>query len=85
MIVSVQFSVYPLRDMHLSPAIEKAAKILKDFKLPVDMGSMSSVTYGNSETVFKAFKKIYDELAADSHIVIMMTLSNACPVPMRTE
>ena len=85
MVVSVQFSVYPLRDMHLSPAIEKAVKILRDFKLPINMGSMSSVTYGNSERVFKAFQKIYDELAGDAHIVIMMTISNACPVPMKTE
>ncbi len=85
MIVSVQFSVYPLRDTHLSPAIEKAVKILRDFKLPVDTGSMSSVTYGNSETVFKAFQKIYDELAGDAHIVIMMTISNACPVSMKTK
>lgn len=85
MIVSVQFSIYPLRDMHLSPAIEKAAKILRDSNLPIDVGSMSSITYGNSEMVFKAFQEIYDALAADYHIVIMMTLSNACPVPMKTE
>lgn len=85
MVVSVQFSIYPLRDMHLSPAIEKAAKILRDLKLPIDAGSMSSITYGNSEIVFKAFQEIYDALAADYHIVIMMTLSNACPVPMKTE
>jgi uncharacterized protein YqgV (UPF0045/DUF77 family) len=71
--------------MHLSPAIEKAAKILRDLKLPIDAGSMSSITYGNSEIVFKAFQEIYDALAADYHIVIMMTLSNACPVPMKTE
>lgn len=84
MIVSVQFSVYALRDIHLSPAIEKAAKILRESNLPITVGSMSSVTYGNSETVFKAFQKIYDALAADYHIVIMMTVSNACPVPMKT-
>jgi uncharacterized protein YqgV (UPF0045/DUF77 family) len=85
MVVSVQFSVYPLRDTHLSRAIEKAVKILRDSKLPVEMGSMSSVTYGNSGTVFKAFQKIYDELASDAHIVITMTISNACPVPIKTE
>jgi len=85
MVVSVQFSVYPLRDIHLSPAIEKAAKILRDSNLPVTVGSMSSVTYGNSEVIFKAFQEIYDVLAADYHVVIMMTLSNACPVPIKTE
>jgi uncharacterized protein YqgV (UPF0045/DUF77 family) len=83
MVVSVQFSVYPLRDTHLSPAIEKALEILRDFRLPVEAGSMSSSSYGDSETVFKAFQQIYDELARDAHIVIMMTLSNACPVPVK--
>ena len=83
MVVSVQFSVYPLQDTHLSPAIEKALEILRNFRLPVEAGSMSSVTYGDSEMIFKAFQQIYDELARDVHIVIMMTLSNACPVPVR--
>jgi uncharacterized protein YqgV (UPF0045/DUF77 family) len=70
--------------MHISPAIEKAAKILRDANLPITVGSMSSVTYGNSKKVFRAFQMIYDTLAADYHIVMMLTLSNACPVPMKT-
>ena len=79
MLVSVQFSVYPLREMHLSPAIEKAVNILKSFGLPVEVGSMSSITYGESEIVFKAFQKVYEEVATNSHVVLIITLSNACP------
>jgi len=83
MLVSVQFSIYPLREAHLSPAINEAVSILKSFGLPVMAGSMSSVTYGDTEIVFKAFQKVYDEVALNSHVVLIMTLSNACPVPVK--
>jgi len=83
MLVSVQFSIYPLREAHLSPAINEAVDILKSFGLDVMVGSMSSVTYGDSEIVFKAFQKVYDEVALNSHVVLIMTLSNACPVPVK--
>ena len=79
MLVSVQFSVYPLREKHLSPAIKKTVEILKNYGLSVEVGSMSSITYGESEIVFKAFQKVYEEVATNSHIVLIMTLSNACP------
>ena len=58
MLVSVQFSVYPLREMHLSPAIKKTVEILKNYGLSVEVGLMSSITYGESEIVFKAFQKV---------------------------
>ena len=83
MFIEVQFSVYPLRETQLSPVIEKAVSILNSFDLPVEVGSMSSVTYGDSEIVFKAFQKVYEEVALNSHVVIIMTLSNACPVPVK--
>ena len=83
MLVSVQFSVYPLREMHLSLAIKKTVEILKSFGLSVEVGLMSSIAYGESEIVFKAFQKVYEEVAPNSHIVLIITLSNACPVPAK--
>ena len=83
MLVSVQFSVYPLREMHLSPAIKKTVEILKNYGLSVEVGLMSSITYGESEIVFKAFQKVYEEVATNSHVVLIITLSNACPVPAK--
>jgi uncharacterized protein YqgV (UPF0045/DUF77 family) len=68
MFIEVQFSVYPLREAQLSPVIEKAVSIFKDFDLPVEVGSMSSVTYGDTEIVFKAFQKVYEEVALNSHV-----------------
>lgn len=79
MFVEVQFSIYPLREINLSPVIEKAVNIIKNSGLPVEVGSMSSVTYGDSEIIFKAFQKVYDEISVNSHIVLIMNLSNACP------
>ena len=84
MFVSVQFSIYPLREKHLSPAISRVVEIIKGFGLPVETGLMSSTTYGESKVVFKAFKRVYDEVSLASHVAIIMTLSNACPLPEKT-
>jgi uncharacterized protein YqgV (UPF0045/DUF77 family) len=81
MFVEVQFSIYPLKEINISPVIEKAVNIIKNSGLPVEVGSMSSITYGDSVKIFKAFQKVYDEISANSHVVLIMNLSNACPVP----
>ncbi len=80
MFIEAQFSIYPLREQHLSFAINKAIEIIKGFGLPVEMGSMSSITYGGSETVFKALQSVMDTIGENTHLVLNVTFSNACPV-----
>jgi len=83
MFVEAQFSIYPLREEHLSPAINEAIEIIKSFGLPVESGSMSSITYGESEKVFKAMQKVMDTVGENRHLVLIVTFSNACPVPLK--
>ena len=85
MFVEAQFSIYPLREEHLSPAINKTVKIIKSFGLPVESGSMSSITYGESEKVFKAMQKVMDTVGENRHLVLIVTFSNACPVPIKKQ
>ena len=83
MAVSVQFSVYPLRQERLSLAIEEAVSVLKDHGLTVQMGPMSSVALGEEEQVFSALKEAFAKSAEGGQVVWVLTLSNACPLPER--
>ncbi len=85
MFVEAQFSIYPLREKKLSPAINEAVEIIKSFGLPVEEGSMSSITYGDSEKVFEAMKKVMEKVGENRHLVLIVTFSNACPVPVKGE
>ncbi len=83
MFIEAQFSIYPLREQHLSPAIERAVEIIKSFGLPVETGSMSSITYGESEKVFKAMQAVMNKVGENKHLVLIVTFSNACPVSVK--
>ncbi len=83
MFVEAQFSIYPLRENKLSPAINEAVEIIKSFGLPVEEGSMSSITYGDSEKVFAAMRLVMEKVGENRHLVLIVTFSNACPVPQR--
>ncbi len=84
MFIEVQFSLYPLREPELSKYIQIVINTLKEFSLPIETGPMSSITYGESESVFKAFEKSLNALKG-THFVIVMTISNACPLPRKSE
>jgi len=83
MLIEVQFSIYPVREEHISPFIERAVEILKSAVLPVEVGAMSSITYGESAAVFKAFDEIIEEFDGKAQFVLVLTISNACPVNLK--
>jgi uncharacterized protein YqgV (UPF0045/DUF77 family) len=78
MVIEVQFSIYPVREEHISPFIERAVEILKSAVLPIEVGAMSSITYGESAAVFKAFDEIIEEFDGKAQFVLILTISNAC-------
>jgi uncharacterized protein YqgV (UPF0045/DUF77 family) len=80
MLLSAQLSLYPLRQPHLSPAIDDAVEILKKHGLTVKPGEMSSQATGDDEALFAALKDIFRKESEQGDIVMVVTLSNACPV-----
>ena len=50
--ISVQFSLYPLKQEKLSPTIESACKILEERGLAFQKGGMSTVVTGKAEDVY---------------------------------
>ncbi len=80
MAVAAQVSIYPLHQAHFSPAIGKALDIFRAHGLSVEMGAMSSIISGEDEPFFTALKEVYQSLAEKGELVMIVTLSNACPV-----
>jgi uncharacterized protein YqgV (UPF0045/DUF77 family) len=80
MVVSAQISVYPLRQEHLSPAIDAVRQVLESRGLQPEVGPMSTVVVGEAKDVFVALHEAFDRAAASGHVVMTVTVSNACPV-----
>jgi uncharacterized protein YqgV (UPF0045/DUF77 family) len=80
MVISAQFSLYPLRQEHLSPAIQAASEALTAAGLYPETGPMSTMVTGEAALVFTALHKAFVQAAATGHVVMTVTVSNACPV-----
>lgn len=78
--ISAQISLYPLRQEHLSPAIELVKNTLEAHGLHPNIGAMSTVVTGETETVFTALQEAFRGAAATGHVVMTVTFSNACPI-----
>jgi uncharacterized protein YqgV (UPF0045/DUF77 family) len=79
--VSAQVSLYPLRQDRLSPVIDEAIKIFRNRGIEVEPGPMSTLLTGDDQMIFEALTEAFRKGAEMGEIVMVVTLSNACPVP----
>jgi uncharacterized protein YqgV (UPF0045/DUF77 family) len=79
--ITVQVSLYPLRQQSLSPAIDEALHAFQEHGLQVEPGSMSTLISGDDTDVFAALQEAFRRAAGQGHVVMIATFSNACPVP----
>jgi uncharacterized protein YqgV (UPF0045/DUF77 family) len=77
--VSAQISLYPLGEVSLSPAIDAMLRILREHGLGVEPGVMSSLVTGEEAALFAALQEAFHQIAAEGRVVMVVTLSNACP------
>ena len=82
--IAAQVSLYPLQQASLSPAIDQALQIFREHGLDVELGAMSTLITGDDAAVFAALQKAFRHVAEQGQVVMVVTLSNACPVPERT-
>jgi uncharacterized protein YqgV (UPF0045/DUF77 family) len=80
MVISAQVSIYPLRQEHLSPAIDAIRQALESRGLQPETGAMSTLVIGEAKEVFVALQEAFDRAAATCHVVMSVTVSNACPI-----
>lgn len=78
--VSAQVGLYPLRQDRLSPVIDKAIEILEDHEIQVEPGPMSTMLSGDDDAIFEALRDVFRKGSEMGEIVMVVTLSNACPV-----
>lgn len=81
--VSAQVSLYPLRQEKLSPAIEELRVALELRGIEAQVGPMSTLVSGEVETVFRALKEGFEQVAARGPVAMVITVSNACPAAPR--
>ena len=79
--ISAQVSLYPLGKEDLSPVIDGALSIFQEHDLSVNPGSMSTILTGDDDTVFTALQAAFQQAATQGSVVMVVTLSNACPLP----
>lgn len=80
--VSAQISLYPLGVNRLGPPIERAVAALRARGLDPETGTMSTLVFGDDETVFDALRAAFAAAAdGDQSVVLVVTVSNACPLP----
>jgi uncharacterized protein YqgV (UPF0045/DUF77 family) len=80
MTVSAQVSVYPLRREKLGPAIESVCSALREEDLEPQVGSMSTLIIGDLTRVLAALSEGFKRAAAEGHVTMVLTVSNACPL-----
>jgi uncharacterized protein YqgV (UPF0045/DUF77 family) len=80
MVISVQVAIYPLRQQHLSPAIATLTDAFTDHSLSVEPGSMSTTVLGDAGNIFAALHDGFVRAAESGHVVMTVTVSNACPI-----
>ena len=79
--IAAQVSLYPLRQESLAPAIDEAIRVFREHGLHVEPGAMSSLITGDDALVFAALQKAFRRAAEQGEVAMIVTFSNACPVP----
>lgn len=83
--IAAQISLYPLRQMSLSPAIDETLRIFREHRLEVEPGPMSTLISGDDTVIFAALQEAFERAAEGGQVVMVAIFSNACPVPAKTE
>jgi uncharacterized protein YqgV (UPF0045/DUF77 family) len=79
--VSLQVSIYPLRQPELGPAITKFLEAFRSRGLDVRPGTMSTLVVGETDAVLDGLKAAFRAAAELGDVVLAVTISNCCPLP----
>lgn len=80
MYVEADVSLYPLAEEHLKHPVHDFVQLLENNGCAVENGPMSSIVKGESAQVFEALAKGYEQAALKSGCVLIVKLSNVCPL-----
>ena len=78
-LVGLQFSVYPLRQAHVRPAIQAAVGAAAAAGVNVNVGRLSTFGPGDEDSVFAAVRAAFDAARSFGPAVMVVTLSSGLP------
>jgi uncharacterized protein YqgV (UPF0045/DUF77 family) len=80
-VISLQISLYPLRQKEIAPPIREVVRVLHEHGLTVRIGEMSTLAWGEESPLFAALQEAFHRAAEQGDTVMAVTISNACPMP----
>ena len=80
-VITAQVSLYPLRQVSIGPAIREAVRVFRQHGLETRIGEMSTLVWGEEQAVFAALQEAFHKAAGYGDVVMIVTLSDACPSP----
>lgn len=83
MTVQAEVSLYPLRTKEISPTLDSFIETIKTDAIVVETGAMSSRITGDIAEMFLALASGFAAVAKDQEVVLIIKVSNACPVESR--
>ena len=81
MMIQAEVSLYPLKELDIATDINDFLNQLKSTGLDVEFGRMSSIVSGELPLVFDGLKEAFQKTADNSQSVLIIKISNACPLP----
>lgn len=81
--ISAQVSLYPLKQLDIYPAVNETIQIFKEYGLTVIPGTMSTVIAGSEDLLWKAMHNAFLVASQYGETVMLLTISNACPKPVK--
>jgi hypothetical protein len=77
--VGLQFSIYPLRQAHLRPAVEAGVKAAAGAGVDVTVGRLSTFGQADEDAVFAAVREAFAAARSFGPTVMVVTLSSGLP------
>ena len=78
--IQAEASLYPLGTIEIGEAIDCFTEKLTEAGLDVCKGDMSTTMTGEAADVFAALGKAFTGVARENAVVLVLKLSNACPM-----
>ena len=77
--MSLQLSVYPLRQPHLRPAISAALRAAAGEGVDITVGRLSTYVRGDEPAVFAALRAAFAAAGSSGSTVMVATLASGAP------
>jgi uncharacterized protein YqgV (UPF0045/DUF77 family) len=77
--ISAQVSLYPLLHEQMAPVIDEAVAEFRRQGLEVQPGPMSTLVAGSEASVFVGLQEAFRKASSHGKVVMVVTVSNACP------